>query len=317
MAHDVFISHSSKDKSIADAVCATLERNRIRCWIAPRDIQPAQDFARAIIDAIHAARVLVLVFSGASNTSEHVIREVNRAIAAGLPVLPLRVEDVTPTDSLDYYLAGKHWLDALTPPLEAHLARLSEAVSRLLTPTDVAPRPLPNSQPVAPSVAPIPAPLESAAPLQRGRPSPELVRSTPPGGAAATLEEVDGIFSRVEDGLRAYARQADHIGEKLRRVGCVVVPDDAPGEPATFTPVEIEEMAEIAHGQWTAERLLAGWIWGETKDPARRRSPYLVAWKDLPEEIREFDRLTVREIPDLLASVGLAVRRATPLPSHV
>lgn len=119
MAHDVFISHSSKDKAIADAVCATLERDRIRCWIAPRDIQPSQDFARAIIDAIHKARVFVLVFSGASNTSEHVIREVNRAITAILPVLPLRVEDVMPNDSLDYYLAGKHWLDALTPPLEA------------------------------------------------------------------------------------------------------------------------------------------------------------------------------------------------------
>ena len=37
--HDVFISYSSHDKPIADAVCATVEGKRIRCWIAPRDVQ--------------------------------------------------------------------------------------------------------------------------------------------------------------------------------------------------------------------------------------------------------------------------------------
>ncbi|NQT71340.1 MAG: toll/interleukin-1 receptor domain-containing protein [Chloroflexi bacterium] len=37
MAHDVFISYSTNDKTVADAVCATLESQKIRCWIAPRD----------------------------------------------------------------------------------------------------------------------------------------------------------------------------------------------------------------------------------------------------------------------------------------
>jgi hypothetical protein len=40
MAHDVFISYSSHDKPIADAVCAGLEAAKIRCWIAPRDMLP-------------------------------------------------------------------------------------------------------------------------------------------------------------------------------------------------------------------------------------------------------------------------------------
>jgi len=34
MAHDVFISYSAEDKPIADAVCAALEAEHIRCWIA-------------------------------------------------------------------------------------------------------------------------------------------------------------------------------------------------------------------------------------------------------------------------------------------
>lgn len=44
--HDVFISYSMKDKVVGDAVCATLEAKRIRCWIAPRDILPGQEWGR-------------------------------------------------------------------------------------------------------------------------------------------------------------------------------------------------------------------------------------------------------------------------------
>jgi hypothetical protein len=43
MAHDVFISCSSKYKSIADAICTNVETAGVRCWIAPRDIAPGED----------------------------------------------------------------------------------------------------------------------------------------------------------------------------------------------------------------------------------------------------------------------------------
>jgi hypothetical protein len=132
MSHDAFISHSSSDKAIADATCAALETKGIRCWIAPRDIRPGANYAQAITDAIHGSSVFVLVFSSASNSSPQVKREVDRAVSLGLPIVPVRVEDVTPSEYMEYYLAGQHWLDALTPPLEAHLAQLAEAVQTLL-----------------------------------------------------------------------------------------------------------------------------------------------------------------------------------------
>jgi ppGpp synthetase/RelA/SpoT-type nucleotidyltranferase len=112
-----------------------------------------------------------------------------------------------------------------------------------------------------------------------------------------------------QDFRESNLQQADHIGEKLRRIGCVVVPDDTPGQPATFTSDEIEAMAEMEHGRWTAERLVAGWTWSEIRDPARRRSPFLVGWAHLSDEIREIDRQAVRRIPDVLATVGLSVQR--------
>jgi hypothetical protein len=132
MAHDVFISYSAEDKPTADAVCATLEARRIRCWIAPRDILPGVSYAEALIDAIGQSRLMVLVFSSHSNKSPHVMREVERAASNGIAILPLRIEDVTPSKSMGYFISRTHWLDALTPPLEKHLQQLADTVQLLL-----------------------------------------------------------------------------------------------------------------------------------------------------------------------------------------
>jgi len=133
MAHDVFISYASEDKITADAVCARLESHRIRCWIAPRDVLPSMDYGQALVEAIKQSQLVVLVFSARSNDSAHVKREVERAVSKGIPILPFRIEDVTPSSSLEFFIAGAHWLDALTPPLERHLERLAETVELLLS----------------------------------------------------------------------------------------------------------------------------------------------------------------------------------------
>jgi hypothetical protein len=84
MAHDVFISHASRDKAIADAVCATLEQGGIRCWIAPRDVEPGADWGAALLRANKDSRVLVLVLSSAAKPLD---LEVGDLIARG-PVQP-------------------------------------------------------------------------------------------------------------------------------------------------------------------------------------------------------------------------------------
>ncbi|MBV8588221.1 MAG: TIR domain-containing protein, partial [Verrucomicrobia bacterium] len=45
MAHDIFISYAMADKATADAARAALEKEGIRCWIAPRDVLPGIDYA--------------------------------------------------------------------------------------------------------------------------------------------------------------------------------------------------------------------------------------------------------------------------------
>ncbi len=132
MPHDVFVSYSAKDKPVADAVCATLESRKIRCWIAPRDVLPGADYATALINGINDSRLMIVVFSNESNKSTHVMREVERAVSKAIPIIPLRIENVTPSKAMEYYLSTPHWLDAITPPLETHLQKLADTVQTLL-----------------------------------------------------------------------------------------------------------------------------------------------------------------------------------------
>jgi len=57
-----------------------------------------------------------------------------------------------------------------------------------------------------------------------------------------------------------------------------------------------------------AERFLAGWTSGP-KDVEKRLSPYLIEWEDLPPNIQDYDRNSVRLIPGVLHSVNLEIRR--------
>ena len=132
MAHDIFLSYSHKDKSVADAICSVMEKKGISCWIAPRDINPGVPFAEAIIDGITGAKVFILVYSSNSNHSQQVIKEVDRAVHHGLAIIPFRVEDVPMSKQLEYYISDVHWLDALVPPLERHFDRLYRVVRLLL-----------------------------------------------------------------------------------------------------------------------------------------------------------------------------------------
>jgi len=166
MDFDVFISHSSKDKTMADAVCAKLEHAGIRCWIAPRDVPAGKTWSGEIIKAIETCKVMVLVFSANANESSQIVREVEAAVHRGKPILPMRIEDITPSDSMAFFMNSVHWLDAITEPVEAHLDQMVQAVSSLLgvdgptlkfIPVPPAPTPVPNPRPT-PTPLPLPKP---------------------------------------------------------------------------------------------------------------------------------------------------------------
>jgi hypothetical protein len=132
MNHDVFVSYAQADREPALALTIRLEAAGMRCWIAPRDISPAADWAQEILDAIAGCRIMLLLFSASANASPHVRREVERAIHRNITVLPLRIEDVLPSGSLEYFLSTQQWLDVFPGPIEPHCDRICARVAALL-----------------------------------------------------------------------------------------------------------------------------------------------------------------------------------------
>jgi hypothetical protein len=134
MDYDVFISHATPDKTVAKRFCESLEAAGLRCWIAPRNLLAGNldGYGAALVQGVRESRVLLLVFSAAANKSLHVMREVERALSERKPILPVRVEECEPTGTLDYVLHAVHRLDAVAPPLEAHLPGVIETIRQLL-----------------------------------------------------------------------------------------------------------------------------------------------------------------------------------------
>jgi hypothetical protein len=127
--------------------------------------------------------------------------------------------------------------------------------------------------------------------------------------------EADDPALRDWDGLaevlRASSRdQAADIARKLAAVGYDVLPSDkASDEAVHLEPDEIEILARLEHVRWAEDRRRQGWSLGSRRDVARKRSPYLVPWSELSEEVRDLDRDTVRLIPQLLSDSGLSIVR--------
>ncbi len=104
-------------------------------------------------------------------------------------------------------------------------------------------------------------------------------------------------------------RQSDHIGEKLKLAGYDIRPlSDWNATLFKFSDTEIESLAELEHARWNEERFHDGWRYapGE-KNTDKKTSPWLVGWDKLPDEIKEYDRNTVRELPAFLAKAGFEV----------
>ena len=130
-SHDVFISYSSSDKTVAEAACHVIEEHGIRCWIAPRDVPPGSNYADVIDAAIIGCSVFVLIFSQEAAISAWVQSELNIAFSEQKHIIPFRIDD-TPLRGANRLILNKtHWIDAF-PLYEEKLAELSKSILRIL-----------------------------------------------------------------------------------------------------------------------------------------------------------------------------------------
>ena len=136
-----FISYASEDRKKAEEICADLERRRLPCWMAPRDVRAGHEYTDEIIRGIELSAAMVVVFSAAANASVFVPREVERAVAKKKPLFPVRVEEATPTEGLEFLISGEQWIDAWTGSWDDHMYRLARDLTARVRGTPVSRKP--------------------------------------------------------------------------------------------------------------------------------------------------------------------------------
>ena len=70
-----------------------------------------------------------------------------------------------------------------------------------------------------------------------------------------------------------------------------------------------EKIAENVHEVWALGRVREGWTYGPVRDDARKQTPCLVPYDELPEEEKEFDRNTAMETIKLIQKLGYNIRK--------
>lgn len=148
----LFISYSTADREIADVVREHLETSGRQTWIAPRDVPAGLSYPQAIIGAIRGSTEGLLILTSHSNSSPHVLREVERLCSEKKHLYVLRAEPVELSDGLAYFASVLQWIDCSQEELLADPKRTLAPITAL--------------QPQHPDVVSTPAPPQLASTAQ-------------------------------------------------------------------------------------------------------------------------------------------------------
>lgn len=132
--YDVFISYSSLDKKVVEGLCAYLEQQQIRCFVAYRDIPVCEPWPTHITEALSESQMMVVVFSKNFNHSKEVDRELTIASKKKMPILTFRLSDEEFKGTKEYYLSNINWIDAFPEPKKVFGA-VTENIKKLIVVT--------------------------------------------------------------------------------------------------------------------------------------------------------------------------------------
>ena len=69
----------------------------------------------------------------------------------------------------------------------------------------------------------------------------------------------------------------------------------------------VERLAENSHDHWARQRIQEGWTYGPQRDDARKTHPDLVPYGSLPEDEKEYDRISVVETLKVILMLGYEI----------
>lgn len=71
----------------------------------------------------------------------------------------------------------------------------------------------------------------------------------------------------------------------------------------------VEEMARNVHEVWAKNRLAEGWSYGPVRDDSKKETPCMVAYEELSENEKEYDRATSQETLKLILKLGFEISK--------
>ena len=106
MSAEVFVSYARTDR---ERVMELVERMRsagIGVWVDEGGIHGASLWGQEIVDAIDVSKVMILMISDSSITSDNVVKELSIASEDKKPILPVYLHRAEIPKSMRYQLAG-------------------------------------------------------------------------------------------------------------------------------------------------------------------------------------------------------------------
>lgn len=131
MQRDIFISYAEENRAFVEKLVSALEERGLRCWVAFRDIDPSEKWARAITKGLKSSRAVLLIATRHSNASKHVHREINLADELNRPLLYILLEEMQLDEELQYFFSGIEYIEGYSLSFENIISELVVTVQTL------------------------------------------------------------------------------------------------------------------------------------------------------------------------------------------
>jgi hypothetical protein len=224
MGGSIFISYASADRDYVDRIISFLEAHHFRCWVSFRDVAVGENYQEAITRALRSAEALMVIFSSNANQSIEIQKELSLASRYKLRVVPLRMENVEPSDALTYELATHQWIDIFRS-WEAGCDRLLSELAAIV-----------------PAQGPDPQRGWFRGPDPPGVPSPALLQAMATQPAEQVTSSAPNFIAPRQ---LSTAREADQSGESATRAAAgsaPVIPSLAVITGSLNSPLQVEPL---------------------------------------------------------------------------
>ena len=125
------------------------------------------------------------------------------------------------------------------------------------------------------------------------------VRDDPNNRSARPWDILDETFRQANrDGVAHVPAKMASVGiDPAQWRGVFGLPALHEGQVLFANDAELEVLARLEHERWNAQRRMDGWRWtgADDSDQGRRRHPSLLPYNELTDEVKEYDRVYIRE----------------------